>query len=109
MESLSKTIRTTLIERGAGLVGFADLEGVSDSIEVPMRYAVSIAVALDASIIRDISNGPNAAYFEEYKRANSLLGRLCRERDIDDTICGICINVCPWTQKYLKKGLGNRG
>jgi len=20
----------------------------------------------------------------------------------DNSICGICINVCPWTQKYLK-------
>ena len=79
MESLSKTIQTTLIGRGAGLVGFADLEGVSDSIKAPMRYAVSIAVALDASVIRDISHGPNVGYFEEYKRANAFLGELCRE------------------------------
>ena len=68
-----------LIEKGAALVGFADLEGVSDSIKIPMRYAVSIAVALDASIIRSISDGPNATYFEEYKRANNFLGELCRE------------------------------
>jgi len=23
---------------------------------------------------------------------------------IEETICGICINVCPWTQKYLRRG-----
>jgi len=79
VDLLSEIIRSMLIEKGAGLVGFADLEGVSDSIEIPMRYAVSIAVALEASVIRDISNGPNAAYFEEYKRANIFLSELCRE------------------------------
>ena len=31
--------------------------------------------------------------------------RLCREQNIEATICGICINVCPWTQKYLQRSL----
>ena len=26
-----------------------------------------------------------------------------RKIGINDTICGICIAVCPWTQKYLKR------
>jgi epoxyqueuosine reductase QueG len=26
---------------------------------------------------------------------------LSKQQDIDSTICGICINACPWTQKYI--------
>ena len=26
---------------------------------------------------------------------------LSKHQGIDSTICGICINVCPWTQKYI--------
>jgi epoxyqueuosine reductase len=26
-----------------------------------------------------------------------------RERNLDRHICGICIAVCPWTEKYIKK------
>ncbi len=30
---------------------------------------------------------------------------LSKQQDIDSTICGICINVCPWTQKYISREL----
>lgn len=29
--------------------------------------------------------------------------RLAGRQRIDATICGICINVCPWTQKYISR------
>jgi len=32
-------------------------------------------------------------------------GRLSKSQGIDSTICGICINVCPWTQKYISREL----
>ena len=28
---------------------------------------------------------------------------LARKAGIRSTICGICINVCPWTQKYISR------
>jgi len=28
---------------------------------------------------------------------------LCEREEIDSTICGICIEACPWTRKYLKR------
>ncbi|HEX7538786.1 MAG TPA: 4Fe-4S binding protein [Syntrophales bacterium] len=28
----------------------------------------------------------------------------CEKEGIDSTICGICIEACPWTEKYLKQG-----
>ncbi len=27
----------------------------------------------------------------------------CEREEIDSTICGICIEACPWTKKYLKR------
>jgi epoxyqueuosine reductase QueG len=33
--------------------------------------------------------------------------KLARQQGIDATICGICINVCPWTQKYLSHELSD--
>jgi len=42
-----------------------------------MKSAISIAVALQAEIIREISNGPTRRYYGEYKRANELLSGLC--------------------------------
>ncbi|MCP4707267.1 MAG: epoxyqueuosine reductase, partial [Planctomycetes bacterium] len=33
--------------------------------------------------------------------------QLCKRQNLEATICGICINVCPWTQKYLKRSLKN--
>jgi epoxyqueuosine reductase len=30
---------------------------------------------------------------------------LSMQQDINSTICGICINVCPWTQKYISREL----
>lgn len=29
--------------------------------------------------------------------------RLSKQQGIESTICGICINVCPWTQKYISR------
>ena len=29
--------------------------------------------------------------------------RLSEAQGIDSAICGICINVCPWTQKYIRR------
>jgi epoxyqueuosine reductase QueG len=30
---------------------------------------------------------------------------LSKDQGIDSTICGICINACPWTQKYISREL----
>jgi epoxyqueuosine reductase QueG len=28
----------------------------------------------------------------------------CKREEIESTICGICIEACPWTKKYLNQG-----
>lgn len=58
------------------MVGFADVRNLS-AMTGGLPWAVSIAVALDPTVIRDISNGPTRAYFAEYKRVNELLVDLC--------------------------------
>lgn len=35
------------------------------------------------------------------KKAKELAAKV----DVDAVICGICINVCPWTQKYISREL----
>jgi epoxyqueuosine reductase QueG len=73
---IESQIRAALFNQGASLVGFADLIEIPTNIRYSLRFAVSIAVALDASAIRDISNGPTQEYYSEYRRANSVLSDL---------------------------------
>jgi len=66
------------LSKGASLVGFADLTGIPQQHRDPMKFGVSIAVALDAPTIEGISNGPTARYRAEYRRANALLSELAK-------------------------------
>jgi epoxyqueuosine reductase len=76
MADLNLTIKETLLDRGASLVGFADLIDIPDEVRHSFRFAVSIGVALDASIIAAINDSPTPEYYEEYRRANALLSNL---------------------------------
>lgn len=77
METLNSQIESLLIEAGASLVGFADVSGLSAAATGEMESAISIAVALDVSIINKISEGPTQRYYQEYTRVNDFLARLC--------------------------------
>ena len=65
-----------LKQRGAALVGFADLAAVDEETRQGFPRAVSAALALDPGIIAGITDGPTEAYCGEYDRANALLGEL---------------------------------
>lgn len=73
---LSAEIRKNLIEKGASIVGFADLKDIPESQREGYRYGVSIAVALNPFIIAGIENGPTKDYYGEYVRVNKLLDEL---------------------------------
>jgi len=75
--TLNSEIESQLKRQGASLVGFADVSGLPAVATGSMKSAISIAVALDASIINEISNGPTRPYYREYERANELLRHLC--------------------------------
>lgn len=76
MSNLSTKIRESLLEKGACLVGYADVSDLSYEVMAGLKKAVSIAVALNPSIICEISKGPTANYYQEYNRANNLLADL---------------------------------
>ena len=69
-------IEETLLGRGASLVSFADLIEVPADVRDSMRFAVSIAVALDAGVVSNIRHGPTDEYYFEYRKANALLSGL---------------------------------
>jgi epoxyqueuosine reductase len=76
MGDMCLQVKRTLLDKGASLVGFADLIQIPAEVRHSLRFAVSIGVALDASIIADIRNGPTQEYCSEYRRANALLSDL---------------------------------
>jgi epoxyqueuosine reductase len=78
MVSLSSQIESNLIKEGASLVGFADIGKLPAENRNQVKSAVSIAVALNSSIIEGISGGPTPAYYQEYNRVNQLLSNLCK-------------------------------
>ncbi|MEY8000620.1 hypothetical protein AB8U03_10495 [Clostridium sp. Mt-5] len=41
-------------------------------------------------------------FFDAFKCKN-MADKICKAKGIKDTICGKCIEVCPWTKKYLRK------
>jgi epoxyqueuosine reductase len=74
--SIEESIRQLASRLGASVVGFADVSCLPAEITAGLTRAVSVAVALDPAVIRDIENGPTTSYFAEYERANALLDPL---------------------------------
>lgn len=72
-------LKERLCDLGASLVGYADLSPVPARDRDDLRFAVSIAVALDPAIIAGIEDGPTPEYSAEYERKNRLLDSLAAE------------------------------
>lgn len=79
MNELGLEIRESLLDKGAALVGFADLALIPAAARQSLRYGVSIAVALEPSIVAQIHSGPTPEYYLEYKRANAFLSELGKD------------------------------
>lgn len=76
VSELGAELRSKLMERGASLVGYADLSAVPEQERGGYRYGVAIAVQLPADVVRQLKDGPNMQYYNEYKRLNGLLNEL---------------------------------
>jgi len=74
---LNERIRAMLKKQGADLVGFADVGDLPAGMTGGFDAAVSIGVRLDPSIVGEIYNGPTQRYYQEYRRVNELIGKLC--------------------------------
>jgi len=69
----SEEMTKKILEWGASLVGFADLEGLASEKWSLLETGVSIAVQLSNAIIDEIRNGPTLTYAYHYRTANQLL------------------------------------
>jgi epoxyqueuosine reductase QueG len=75
-DMLNDKLMDILVSEGASLVGWADLGEIASEDRDNLPYGISIAVALDAEVMSAIQNGPTRAYYDEYKRLNTLLADL---------------------------------
>ncbi len=76
MSSWQESLTLLLKEAGASLAGCGNLSDVSAAREAGFSGAVSIGVALDPAIVRELGHGPTLAYHGEYHRVNGLLDQL---------------------------------
>jgi epoxyqueuosine reductase QueG len=65
--------RSYLINLGASLVGFADLNNVNISLDNKTKYGIAFAIKINPKIVQDIHEGPTGEYYEEYKKINKTL------------------------------------
>ncbi len=106
MQNLSENISTILQQKGASLVGFANIEELPLSIRKDFSYAISIAVALHPKIIDEIRKGPTTNYYNEYKRINTLLSQLCETAEKILLDHGFATHVIePTTENFDPKTL----
>jgi len=69
-------LKNKLVKSGASLVGFATLDDFYNPYYPEMSGGISIAVALDPDIIREIKISPTVKYNQEYFRVNNVLRNL---------------------------------
>jgi epoxyqueuosine reductase len=69
----SRELKKKILEWGASLVGFADLEGLAPEKCSLLETGVSIAVQLSNAIIDEIRDGPTLTYAYHYRTTNQLL------------------------------------
>ena len=115
MITLNSEIETKLLEAGANLVGFADISNLPAGVRDSMTSAISIASAIDASIIKNITDGPTREYYREYNRLNELLAVLCKLAVVYLENCGNkavmikpTVSVGELDKKILKTALPHK-
>lgn len=90
-----------LHEKGATLVGFADLTILPTDIRKGYNYGVIIAKALNPHIISRIPTGVHLEYYEEYSNVSSQLHDLCEYTATLITDKGF--NAFPQSKRYIKQ------
>ena len=67
---LRERLFSLLLEKGARLVGTADLTGIVDG---NLKTGISVAVPVPAKIVADLQTAPTAEYYEAYGSINAQL------------------------------------
>jgi hypothetical protein len=118
MNELTSKIKHELLRLGTDVVGFGSLGELPDDVRKasPGEYlglpvGISVAVAYPPEVICGIAELPTQEYRERY-RDDFFDPVKCRKTARDRakqgfggeiTICGKCIEVCPYTQRYIMK------
>lgn len=70
---LTEQLKSILADKGAALVGCADLSEVSSK---KWKCGVSVAVPVPVSVVKGIEDGPTREYFQAYHEVESLLDQI---------------------------------
>jgi epoxyqueuosine reductase QueG len=73
MNDLNQHITTELLQRGADIVGFGNLEELPNEIHEGLPVGISVAVAYPAAVIRGIAVLPTQEYRDWYDKLNERL------------------------------------
>lgn len=71
--ALTEALKKLLIEKGAALVGFADLSVLKDS---EYKCGISVVVPMPKEIVSGIIGGPTDEYFEAYYESEKVLDQI---------------------------------
>ena len=76
MKDITTTLRDFLLDKGADLVGFADLSTIKGA---GYSHGISVGIKLPKRIVEGIYDGPTAEYYQAYTDINERLNELVRE------------------------------
>jgi epoxyqueuosine reductase QueG len=74
--TIGEYLKNRLLEKGASIVGFADLSGIPEDARDGFPFGIAIGAALDPVVVSGIGDGPTLQYYHEYNRLNALLNEL---------------------------------
>ena len=69
-------IEKLLLDGGASLVGFCQIEESPIKNQPDLRFAVTIVYKLSDAVLKTIENRPTMAYFQHYRAVNARLDSL---------------------------------
>lgn len=73
MKEFTLELKSILSAAGSALVGCGDLSGIANS---DFRYGISVALPVEAHIVKGIMDGPTDAYFKAYHELNQQLDEI---------------------------------
>ena len=66
-------IEKLLLDRGASLVGFCQIDQSPIQNQPDLKYAVTIVYKLSDAVLKTIEDRPSMAYFQHYRAVNSRI------------------------------------
>lgn len=94
-------IEKELTQKGASLVGFADLDMIPNELRKNLPHGIIIAKALDPQIVSNIPTGPHMDYYNAYKDVSNKLNDMCEFTS--QLIEGLGFHAFPQSRRFIKQ------